>query len=125
MKKILFLSLFLVLSLVVITGCGNKLSEYAGTYKLDYAKYVGDPDTAKDTDSIETIILNDDGTGQSIRDGLNIKVEWKLTGDEITLTEIYAGIKLDYNGILRGNKLDLFDGDKTNDLTLEKIYIKE
>jgi hypothetical protein len=124
MKKV-FLFCLIVIGLFIITGCGNKLSEYAGIYKLEYSKFVGDPDTAKDTSEVAEITLNADGTGKSVRDGLNIDIEWKLDGENITLTEIYMGIKLDYNGTLKNNKLDIFNGDKTNQLTVEKVYIKE
>ncbi len=124
MKKV-FLLCLLIIGLFIITGCGNKLSEYAGIYKLEYSKFVGDPDTAKDTSEVAEITLNSDGTGKSVRDGLNIDIEWKLDGENITLTEIYMGIKLDYNGTLKDNKLDIFNGDKTNQLTVEKVYIRE
>ena len=125
MKKVVFCSILFVLSLFIITGCGSDLDKYAGTYKLEYSKFIGDPETEKNTNDVEEIILNADGTGKSTRDGLNITVEWKIDGENITLIENYAGIKLDYNGTLKDNKLDLFNGDKTNDLTMEKVYIKE
>ena len=123
MKKILLMSLILV-SLFIITACGNKLSEYAGTYKLDYYKYVGDSDTAKETD-ISTITLNSDGTGKSIRDGLNIDITWSISDNNITIIETYMGIKLEYNGTINNNKIDIFNGDKDNQFTVEKVYVKE
>lgn len=123
MKKI-FVCLLIIFSLFIITACGNKLSEYAGTYKLEYSKFVGDPDTAKNTTDIAEIILENDGTGKSNRDGLNINIEWKLDGENITITEKYMGIELDYNGTLKDGRLDIFNGDKTNQLTVEKVYIK-
>lgn len=122
MKKI-FLGLLLV-GLFMFVGCSSDLEEYSGTYKLSYYKYVGDPDTAKNT-AVEQIILNEDGTGKSIRDGLDITVTWSIDGNNITLTETYIGTKIEYNGILENNKLDLFNGDKTNMLTIEKVYNKE
>ena len=124
MKKLILCSI-LVLFCLFVTGCGNELDKYSGTYKLEYSKFVGDPDTEKDTTDIQEIILNSDGTGKSNRDGLNINIEWKIDGENITLIETYGGIKLDYNGTLKDNRLDLFNGDKTNALTMEKVYIKE
>ena len=124
MKKIVLCSLFAILGVILFTGCGN-LGKYAGTYTLEYAKFVGDPDTAKDTTSIEKMILDDDGTGKSVRDGLNIDVEWHMNGENINLIEKYGGITLEYNGTIKDNKLDLFNGDKEDALTYEKVYNKE
>lgn len=125
MKKIFFCLVLVIFSVFIITGCGNKLEEYAGTYKLEYFKYVGDPETAKVDDEIADIVLNGDGTGKSNRDGLNIDIEWQLDGENITLTEIYMGVKLEYNGTLKNGKLNLFNGNKNDDLTVEKVYNKE
>ena len=110
---------------MLLPNIGNNLSKYEGIYKLEYSKYVGDPDTAKETDEVGEITLSSDGKGKSIRDGLNIDIEWSIDGDNITLTEYYMGIKLDYNGTLKDNKLDIFNGDKTNQFTVEKVYIRE
>jgi hypothetical protein len=124
MKKS-FVCLLLILCVILLTACGNSLKDYAGTYKLEYSKYVGDAADVKDTSSYETLILNDDGTGKSNRDGLNIDVKWSMEEDNISLTETYAGIKIDYNGTIKDGKLTMYNGDKTNDLTYEKVYNKE
>lgn len=125
MKKIVMCAMFVVLSFTLLTACGNSLKKYAGVYKLEYSKYVGDSDNEKDTTSYETITLSDDGTGKSNRDGLNISVEWSMEKENIFLTEKYAGIKIDYNGTIKDGKLIIYNGDKNNDLTYEKVFNKE
>lgn len=125
MRKIIVCFVFIVFGLILLTGCGNKLKDYAGIYKLEYSKFVGDSIDAKSVDEVAEIILNDDGTGKSNRDGLNIDVEWTMDGENITLIEVYMGIRLEYNGIIKNGRLDIFNGDKTNDLTVEKVYNKE
>ena len=122
-KSLLFVLLFMV-SILVITGCGSNLSKYAGTYKLEYSKYVGDPDTAKNTEEW-TITLSDDASGKSNRNGSSYNIEWSISGNEITLTEKFGPLTIDYNGTITGNKLDIFNGDKTNDLTLEAVFNKQ
>ena len=92
---------------------------------MHYLNIVGDADTDKKTGNYEKIVLNDDGTGQSIRDGLNIVVEWHMDGENITLIERYAGATIEYSGTIKDNRLDLFDGDKENALTNEKVYNKD
>ena len=125
MKKILLCAL-LVFSFIIITGCGNsKMKELAGTYKLEYSKFVGDPDTAKDTTEVAEMVLNEDGTGKSNRNGASYEVEWKIDGENITLTETFMGIKIEYNGTIKDGKLDLFNGEKTDALTNETVYTKE
>ena len=122
-KKGLLLVVFVMISVLFITGCGKDLSKYAGTYKLEYSKYVGDPDTAKNTEEW-TIVLEKDGTGKSNRDGASYNVEWSMKGDDITLKEKFAGITNDYNGTLKDGKLDIFNGDKTKEITLEAVFSK-
>ena len=126
MKKVILCSVFVFFGLILLTGCGkSNLKEYAGIYKLEYSKYVGDPDTAKNTTETAELVLNEDGTGKSNRNGASYDVEWSIDGENITLTEKFMGIKLDYNGTLKNGKLDLFNGDKTNDLTNETVYNKQ
>ena len=124
MKKSLLLVSLVLISVLFITGCGKNLSKYAGTYKLEYSKYVGDPETSKNTEDW-TIVLEKDGTGKSNRDGASYTVEWSVSNDEVKLTEKFAGITIDYNGTLKDGKLDIFNGDKNNDITLEAVFNKQ
>ena len=123
MKKLFCYLLFIFLSFILVTGCGN--SKYAGTYELEYSKYVGDSDNDKNTNEIATIILNKDGTGKSNRNGYSYNIEWHIDENNITLIEKAYGLTIEYNGTLIDNKLDLFNGDKENLLTYETVYIKK
>ena len=125
MKRVLLCTLFVMIGLLTIIGCGKNdgLSKYAGTYKLEYSKYVGDPDTAKNTEEW-TIELNADGTGKSNRDGASYDVEWSMDGENTKLIEKFIGT-IEYNGTLKDGKLDIFNGDKTNAITLEAIFNKQ
>ncbi len=123
MKKLFCYLLFISLSFILVTGCGN--SKYAGTYELEYSKYVGDSDNDKNTNEIATIILNEDGTGKSNRNGYSYNIEWHIDENNITLIEKAYGLTIEYNGTLIDNKLDSFNGDKENLLTYETVYIKK
>ena len=125
MKKLLSFLLIITLSIVLVTGCGNNNSQYAGTYQLEYSKYVGDSDNDKNTSETAEILLKEDGTGKSNRNGYSYDVEWSIKGNSITLIEKYYGMTIEYNGTLIDNKLDLFNGDKTDSLTYETVYIKK
>lgn len=124
MKRTLLCTLFVVLGLLVLTGCSNAMKEYAGTYELEYQKYVGDPDTAK-TQEVWTIVLNEDGTGKSNRNGASYNVEWSVSGDEIKLSEVFGTIANEFNGTIRGARMDIFNGDKTQEITLEAVFNKQ
>ena len=113
-----------MIGVLFVSGCGKDLSKYAGTYKLDYSKYVGDPEDAKSTEDW-SIVLEKDGTGKSNRDGSSYNVEWSISGKDITLTEKFGLLTNDYNGTLDGEILDIFNGDKTNDITLEAVFTKQ
>ena len=123
MKKCLLYVLIFMVSIFVITGCSD-LSKYAGTYKLEYSKYVGDPDTAKTTEEW-TIILEKDGTGKSNRDGGSYNVEWSMKGENVTVTEKFLGISNEYNGTIKDGRLDIFNGEKTKEITLEAVFNKQ
>ena len=120
----MLLVVFVVFGLLIVTGCGKNLKEYAGTYKLEYSKYVGDPDTAKSTEEW-TIVLNEDGTGKSNRDDNSYDAEWSMDGNNITFAEKFMGIKNEYNGTIEEGRMDIFNGDKTNDLTMEAVFNKQ
>ncbi len=124
MKRIIVCLSFIILSVFLLTGCGNSFKEYAGTYKLEYSKYVGDPETAKSMEEW-TLILEEDGTGKSNRDGGSYKVEWSIDGDNITLNEEFGTLSIDYNGTIKDGKIDAFNGDKTDMLTMEVVFNKQ
>ena len=125
MKKTLLSIVFIMVGLLIVTGCGKgNLANYAGIYKLEYSKYVGDPDTAKSTEEW-TITLNEDGTGKSNRDDSSYDAEWSMDGENIVFIEKFMGIKNEYNGTIKDGKMDIFNGDKTNDLTLEAVFNKQ
>lgn len=128
MKKIQNLLLIAVLAIGVfmITGCGKKdLKAYTGTYEKEYEKYVGDPETSKNTEDAWTIVLNEDGTGKSNRDDESYDAEWSIDGETFKFTEKFGPIKNEYTGTLKDGKIDMFNGDPKNDLTLEVVLNKK
>ena len=130
MKKsliVILVAILLISGLFILTGCGNKqeLSNSAGTYKGLYTKFVGDPDTAKVEDEEFTLELKADGTGTHNRDGENFNVTWKLDGNNFTMKETFLGMSIDYTGTLTEGKLDIFNGEPSDDLTCEYVYEKQ
>ena len=99
--------------------------EAAGTYTGIYTKFVGDDDSAKVTDEEFSLILLEDGTGEHFRDGNTYKVTWEQHGEEVTMTETFMGVTIDYNGTLKDGQLNLFNGDKDDPFTYEYVYESE
>ena len=124
MKKSCLLVMLVLTSILIITGCQGALAKYSGTYKLEYSKYVGDPDDEKSTEEW-TITLNSDGTGNSNRSGVNYDIEWSIDGDTVKLTENFYGAKSNYEGTVSDNTLDLYNGNKNEALTQEFKFIKK
>ena len=138
MKKVLSIVLVAILlfaGLFILTGCGNdsndsgnakneSLSAYAGTYKGEYTKFVGDKDSAKNDKAVFSLELNADGTGTNKRDGEEYKVTWSVEGENFKMSETFMGMSIDYTGTLKNGKLDIFNGDPKNDLTCEYVYSK-
>ena len=124
MKKGLLLIAVIMVGVLFVTGCGKDLSKYAGTYKLEYSKYVGDSEDDKSTEDW-SIVLEKDGTGKSNRDSESYNVEWSISGKEITLKEKFGPLTNEYNGTLEEGRLDIYNGDKTNILTLEAVFNKQ
>lgn len=121
MKKIIYL---ILVCFILLAGCGkNELSKYEGVYKLEYTKYIGD--TEKNNTTQATLTLNSDGTGTNNHDGVKFNITWVIDGTNIKITENHTESIIEYNGTLENNKLDIFDGDKNNSLTLELVYYKE
>lgn len=129
MKKItkaFFAVLVLMVGIFLLTGCGkDDLLTYAGTYEKEFEKYVGDPETSKNTEDEFTLVLNADGTGKSNRGGESYNAEWSVDGEKITLIEKFGPLKNEYTGTIKNGKIDLFNGDPKNDLTLEIVFNKK
>ena len=135
MKKVFkVVSVFMMILMmgVILTGCNNKddkkeekvdLSAAAGTYKGVYAKFVGD--ATRIEDEVFSLELKSDGTGVSNRDGASYNLTWSLKGEEFKMTETFAGLTIDYNGTLKDGKLEIYNGDKDNDLTYMYVYEKQ
>ena len=125
----------LIAAILISTGCAKKeekkveekvdTSKYVGTYVLEYSKFVGDPETSKDTSDIYVLTLNEDGTGVQERNGYEFNVTWKVKKDEIIIEEKFAALVNEYKGTLEDGILDVFNGDPDDDLTCEFVYKKK
>ena len=123
MKKNTLLLLIMLMGTLFFIGCGkNNLSIYAGTYKLDYFKYVGDPENVKDTSNDEKLILNKNGTGIISRDNKRYELTWNVDDNRI---ELLLKDNLIYKGTISTDKIDIFNGDANDDLTIEYVYTKQ
>ncbi len=122
-KKIIYL---LLVCFILLIGCDkNDLSKYEGVYKLEYTKYVGDPEYEKNTLVNGKITLNDNGTGKISYDGIDYNITWSIDDINIKILESHTESIIEYNGTIENNILDIFDGDKTKSLTNELVYYKE
>lgn len=130
MKKTskILLTLLMVLGIFSLTGCGKKtddLSKYVGIYKGEYTKFVGDSDEHKVTDEDFSVELKKDGTGVSTRSGSNYNITWSIDGENFKMNEKFMGLTNEYNGTLKDGKIDIYNGDKSKDITLELVYKKQ
>ncbi|MBQ8133441.1 MAG: hypothetical protein IJ192_03380 [Clostridia bacterium] len=100
-------------------------NEAVGTYKGQYTKFVGDSDDAKVTDEPFSLELQTGGKGTHYRDDLEINITWELDGENFIMTESFMGMKTEYTGTLKDGKLNIFNGDPTDDWTCEYVYEKE
>ena len=126
-SKILLVSLLFV-SLIFITGCGDKkndLKEYAGTYEGKYTKIVGDSDEYKNFEEKFSLELKEDGTGKHNRDGESYDVEWDLDGEDFKMKDKFMGATIEYTGTLKDGKLQIFNGDPKDIWTYEYYYEKK
>lgn len=96
----------------------------AGTYTGLYTKFVGDSDEFRVTDEPFSLTLNADGTGTHARDDMEFDVTWTLDGENFAMEETFIGDPIVYEGTLKGDDLDIFNGDPTDDLTCEYVYTK-
>ena len=97
----------------------------ATVWNGQYTKFVGDDDSARNTDDKFTLELYEDGTGVHHRDDLDINVTWELDGDKFTMKETFMGMNIDYTGTMKGDELSIFNGDPEDDFTCEYVYLKE
>ena len=97
----------------------------AAVWNGQYTKFVGDDDSARNTDDKFTLELYEDGTGVHHRDDLDINVTWELDGDKFTMKETFMGMNIDYTGTMKGDELSIFNGDPEDDFTCEYVYLKE
>ena len=124
MKKFrLLVALVAVFTVLTLTGCGKDLSKYAGTYKGEYTKMVGD--TEKETADTFSLELKADGTGTSTRDGYDYDITWSVDGETFKMTEKFLCLTVDYTGTIKDDKIDVFNGDKNDDFTYEYVYTKK
>ncbi len=94
----------------------------AGEYKRLYTKMVCSDE--KETDKEAKLVLNEDGTGKSYRDDLEIKIkEWSVNGTEFKMTEKFLGT-IDYTGTIEGGKIDVFNDDPSKPMTYEYVFEK-
>ena len=123
MKKTIAVVLALVMALMLVAcGASQEMKDAAGTYKCLQSKFVGDTDWI--TDEEFTVELKEDGSGSRTTDGNSYDLTWKLEGETFTMTETFLGLTNDYTGTLKDGKLDIFNGDPTDDLTYEYILAK-
>lgn len=92
----------------------------AGDWTGVYTKFVGDTDGV--TDSPFSLTLKADGTAISHRDGADYDAVWSMDGDDVTLTEKFMGMTIDYTGTLYDGVLHLFNGDPKDDFSCEYVY---
>ena len=136
-QKNIFFYLFLLLGLIIITGCETKqeekddkpeisvnMSDYIGIYEGQYIKLLGDEYQSKkhETFSLE---LKEDGTGIHNHNDSSYSITWSFDGTIFTMEEDYYGNIISYTGTLKKGKIDVFNGDKSEPFTAEYIYLKE
>ena len=123
MKKTIAVVMALVMALMLVAcGASQEMKDAAGTYKCQQSKFVGDTEWV--TDEEFTLELKEDGTGTRTTDGSSYDLTWKLDGETFTMTETFLGLTNDYTGTLKDGRLDIFNGDSTDDLTYEYILVK-
>ena len=112
--------------IVILASCGGNsaLKEAAGTYNGVHGKFVGDTEWVDAAKEPFSLVLKDDGTGTSTRDGADYKVTWTLEGENFTMQETFLGMSIDYTGTLKDGELHVYNGEPTDDLTYEYVYGK-
>ena len=136
MKRTAMLRLFRVLLaaallLTLLAACGGEdraaqtpapaVNPAVGIWEGEYAKFVGDSEETKNTEAF-TLVLEEEGVGRFQRNGNEYKVAWTLEGEAFTMKETFAGISIDYTGVLKEGRLDLFNGDPEDMWTCEYVF---
>ena len=125
--KLKYLAVLVIMISLFLVGCGSKkvdLSKYAGTYEGEYTRFVGDPEDVRTAEDFK-LVLKSDGTGTHYRNDLEIRVTWTIKDGEVSMTETFMGISIDYTGTLEDNKLVLYNGDPEDDFTAQYVYEKK
>ncbi len=125
MKKGTLFIATIFIGILFLTGCGNKLSKYTGTYSLSYTRFIGDPVDEKNIEKSGGIILSADGMGKMNRDGKTYNLEWVVDGDNITIYEKYGPLTNVYDGTIIDGRITIYNGDKDNPLTMQSVYEKQ
>ena len=124
MKKEIMYVIFVFISIFII-GCGNKFSKYSGTYSLKYTRFVGDPQDEINKEKGGNINLDTNGMGKIFRDGKTYSIEWNVENNEITINEKYGSLTNIYNGTIENGVITLYNGEKSNPLTMIFVYAKQ
>lgn len=115
------LCLAVLLLCLPLSACGEKADPAAGSYRGQVVK----TDSREDRLAVFSLLLNPDGTGTHIRNGLEIEVTWTRDGRNFAMTETWRGMELSYEGTLTDGVLDIFSGDPDDPWTIEYVYEKE
>lgn len=125
--KLLALLLAIGMLAALLVGCSGGADANdpnLGTYKGVSWCFVTSPDSPV-TDEEFSLELKAGGKGVDKRDGYEYDVNWKLDGENFEMTESFLGVEIKYTGTLKDGKLDIFNGDPEDWLTVEYIYEKQ
>ena len=123
-KRLLALTLLLVLAATLLAACGGDpaIEAASGTYVGQYTKLVGDETKTEEEFSLD---LTPDGKGVHHRDTMDFKVTWTLEGEDFSMDETFIGDPIHYTGTLKDGELHLYNGDPTDIWTYEYFYKKQ
>ena len=117
MKNFFAILLAAAMILGAFASCGEKGTGFEGTYKCTYAKYNADDENGIVVEDW-VLELQAGSKGTSKRDGEEYDLEWTLDGENITVTEKFGPLSLDYEGTLKDGVMTLYDSeDHDADLT--------
>lgn len=124
--KLVALLLALAMVAVLLVGCNGSAANdpNIGTYKGVSWCFVSEPDSPV-TDDEFSLELKAGGKGVSKRDGYEFDITWSVDGENFEMTETFLGVEIKYTGTLKDGKLDIFNGDPEDWLTVEYVYEKQ